>query len=133
MKILCFLLMIFPAVVSAESLIVNVTGVKPGEGDVRVGVFKNAEESPEGTYFKGVAVEGEAKTVRVEVDNLESGQFAVSVFQDIDGSEKLNKNIVGKPKEPYGFSGKWKSGAASFKDALIELESGGLELTINMK
>ena len=78
-------------------------------------------------------MEGEAKTVRVEVDNLEPGQYAVSVFQDIDGSKKINKNLVGMPKEPYGFSGKWKSGAASFKDALIELESGGSELTINMK
>jgi uncharacterized protein (DUF2141 family) len=133
MKALCFFLAILPAIAAADTLTVNVSGVKPGKGDVRVGIFKGPEEFPEGSYFKGIAVPGDAQTMRIEVEDLEPGQYAISVFQDIDGTEKLNKNFVGMPKEPYGFSGNWKSGGASFKDALINLEANGSEISIKMK
>ncbi len=32
------------------------------------------------------------------------GKIAIAVFQDLNGNGKLDKNIVGMPKEPYGFS-----------------------------
>ena len=71
--------------------------------------------------------------MRIEIEELEPGQYTVSVFQDLDGTEKLDKNFVGMPREPYGFSGKWESGGSSFKDALIELEAGGTEISVKMK
>ena len=39
MKVVALFLMMLPFVVTAEALTINVTGVKPGAGDVRVGVF----------------------------------------------------------------------------------------------
>ena len=53
-----------PAVVAAETLVVNVSGIKAGKGGVRVGVFNSADEFPDGEYFKGVAVAGDADTMR---------------------------------------------------------------------
>jgi uncharacterized protein (DUF2141 family) len=137
MKLRGFLIWVFliccPTTVLAETLVVNVSGVKAGKGDVRVGVFNSADEFPDGKYFKGVAVSGDSETMRIEVKDLPLGNYAVSVFQDFNGNEKVDKNFLGIPKEPYGFSGKWKSGAASFEDAIIDLKPEGTEILIKMK
>ena len=40
-----------------------------------------------------------------EINNLLSyGEYAVTLFVDLDGNKKLNKNFLGIPKEQYGFS-----------------------------
>jgi uncharacterized protein (DUF2141 family) len=133
MRIAVLLLVLFPSLAAADSLIVEVSGITPGKGDVRLGVFQGPEEFPEGNGYRGVAVPGKAETMRIEINDLKPGAYSVSVFQDFNGNEKVDKNFVGKPKEPYGFSGKWKKGRASFEDALIELPAGGTEISIGMK
>jgi uncharacterized protein (DUF2141 family) len=35
---------------------------------------------------------------------LPAGNYAVSAYQDLNGNGKLDKNLVGIPSEPYGFS-----------------------------
>ena len=132
-KLFTVLMMTLPALAVADSLVVNVSGIAPGKGDVRIGVFNGPETFPEGTYYKGVAVPGDAETMRLEIDGLEPGRYAVSVFQDFNGNEVVDKNFIGIPKEPYGFSGSWKSGGASFDKAVIEVPEGGTEITINMR
>ena len=122
-----------PALATGESLVVNVSGIKAGEGDVRVGVFDAEEAFPNGTGITGVELAADAETMRIEVTGLSPGRYAISVMQDLNGNKKLDTNFFGSPKEPYGFSGKWKSGRASFEDALIELVSGGSEISIRMK
>ena len=40
-----------------------------------------------------------------EINNVLSyGEYAVTLFVDLDGNTKLNKNFLGIPKEQYGFS-----------------------------
>ena len=40
-----------------------------------------------------------------EINNVLSyGEYAVTLFVDVDGNKKLNKNFLGIPKEQYGFS-----------------------------
>lgn len=39
-----------------------------------------------------------------DVNNLPIGEYGISVFQDINNNNKLDKTFFGKPKEPYGFS-----------------------------
>jgi uncharacterized protein (DUF2141 family) len=118
---------------AAQTLVLNVSGIEVGRGDVRIGVFDAAEEFPYGASLKGLAVAGDAKNIRIEVTGLPPGRYAISLMQDFNGNEKLDKYAIGMPKEPYGFSGKWKRRAASFDDAIIELQSGGTEISIKMK
>ena len=132
-NVFAFLIMALPVIAVAESLVVNVSGIAPGKGDVRVGVFNAPEQFPEGTYSKAVAVPGDAETLRLEVDGLEPGRYAVSVFQDFNGNEAVDKNFIGIPKEPYGFSGNWKSGSTSFEKAVIDVPEGGAEISIKMR
>ena len=42
---------------------------------------------------------------KTEINNvLPYGEYAVTLFVDLDGNKKLNKNFLGIPKEQYGFS-----------------------------
>lgn len=55
--------------------------------------------------------------------DLPPGRYAIKAFHDLDGNGKLNKNLVGIPQEPYGFSGKkHKLGLPpAMEDQLIDL------------
>jgi uncharacterized protein (DUF2141 family) len=100
-----------------------------------VAVFDNAhrEEFPEGTYLYGAEVPATAEQVTVSITDVPHGQYAIAVIQDLNENQKLDRNIFTKPTEPYGFSGAWKSGKASFEDALIDTEKAGYAITIKVK
>jgi uncharacterized protein (DUF2141 family) len=54
---------------------------------------------------------------------LPKGEYAVSVYHDLNANEILDKNIFGAPKEPYGFSKNFKPfmSAPKFDDVKIIL------------
>jgi uncharacterized protein (DUF2141 family) len=118
---------------SAETLSVTVSNVKVGKGKVRVGLFNQENEFPDGKIFKGEVAVSEKGVVTVVFKDLKPGIYAVSVFQDINGNKVIDKNFLGIPKEPYGFSGAWKSGGSSFDKSAFELKQGGAEISIKMK
>lgn len=118
-----------------DTLRVTVKGLKAGEGNIRVAVFDDdhREEFPEGQYLYSAEVPASAEQVTVAIANVPPGKYAIAVIQDLNGNKKLDRNIFTKPKEPYGFSGSWKSGGASYEEALIDTEKVGSAITIKLK
>ncbi len=53
----------------------------------------------------------------------------------MNGNEKLDKNFVGWPVEPYGFSRDAKGliGPPAFEDASFQVDDGANTITINLK
>lgn len=43
-----------------------------------------------------------------KIDDLKYGEYAFVTFQDMDGNGEFEKNKIGIPKEPYGFSNDFK-------------------------
>ncbi|MFT3803264.1 MAG: DUF2141 domain-containing protein [Burkholderiaceae bacterium] len=41
---------------------------------------------------------------RFRFDQLPPGDYAIAVYQDVNGNGKLDTNMVGMPREPFGFS-----------------------------
>ncbi len=121
--------------VSAETLVVTVDGIQAGKGNLRVCVFDDAhrEEFPEGECLYGVEVPAVQKQMPVEIANVDPGEYAIAVIQDLNGNKKLDRNFLKIPKEPYGFSGAWKSGAASYEEALIDTEKVGFAISVDLK
>jgi len=83
--------------------IVNITDKK---AIVYIVVFDHEDGFPfkgeKGIFqWKGTPAEAE-KGVST---GLPDGNYAVAVFQDIDGNGKLTKWFFGKPREPYGLLG----------------------------
>jgi uncharacterized protein (DUF2141 family) len=137
-KILKFVfvcLAIIPCVAYADTLLVTVNGVKAGEGNLRIAVFDEAhrDEFPDGEYLSGVEVPATGEEMTVEIPNVDSGEYAIAIIQDINENEMLDKNFLGIPKEPYGFSGKWKRGGSSYDKALFNTDDVGFAITISLK
>jgi len=121
--------------VLAGTLQVTVTGIKSGQGNLRIAVFDEAHraEFSEGKYLHSAEVAATEEQMTVKIPNVEPGEYAIAVIQDLNENGKLDRNLVRIPKEPYGFSGDWKWGAASFDEALINTETDGESLTIKLK
>jgi uncharacterized protein (DUF2141 family) len=129
----CLALVAFSA--SADTLQVTVSGIKAGQGSLRVAVFDEAhrDQFAEGKYLYGTEVPAEAGEMTVEIPDLESAEYAVAVIQDLNGNGKLDRNMFKIPKEPYGFSGSWKWGGASYDEASFHTDDVKYSLTINLK
>ena len=125
----------FPYVANADTLRVTVNGVKAGEGSLRVAVCDEANRNdfPDGKFLLDAVVPATGNRMTVEFSDVDQGEYAVAVFQDLNENETLDKNFLGIPKEPYGFSGKWKSGGSTYDKALFNTDEVGFEITIMLK
>ncbi len=119
----------------ADTLLVTVSGMKARRGNLRVAVFDQAhrDEFPEGKYLHSAEVPATAEQMTVEIPDVEAGKYAIAVFQDLNENGKLDKNLFRIPKEPYGFSGAWKSGGASFNKAMFSTADVGFSVSIRLK
>ena len=63
------------------------------------------------------------------------GKYAISVYHDVNGNQRLDSNMVGIPSEPYGFSrdARGKMGPPSFDDAAFEVGKDNVNLTLRVK
>lgn len=127
-----------PLASQAADLIVWVGNIQQDAGQVMVGIFDTAEAFPK-TVSKGAFVPAKERDasgrVRVVVSGLLPGQYAASVFHDIDGNGKLNSNLMGLPTEPYGFSNDARGtfGPPSFKEAAFSMGDQDITLQVQVK
>lgn len=92
-------------------------------GKVYFAIFDKASQFPKGKPVKtgSVAVSGQS-IVSATVD-LPAGEYAVSTFLDENNNGKLDQNVVGIPKERFGFSNNPRilTGAPSFNDCAVRV------------
>jgi len=64
--------------------------------------------------------------------DLASGSYAIMVFHDVNSNDKLDTNLLGMPKEPWGGSLQGKSvfGAPGWNDTKFELTDAGKSIDI---
>ena len=101
----------------------KVSGVRPGQGPVRVAVFSEGSDFP--NHEKAattLTLPSKANLTEGSVDALPSGKFALAVYQDLNNDGKLNRSNFGLPMEPYGFSNNARGqfGPPSFQAAMLE-------------
>ena len=86
-------------------LCVRVVGFTSDDGVVKIGLFNSAQRyAARAGSFKKVKLPVKDKMCLWVIDRLPYGEYAVMLYHDENGNDKLDKNIVGVPKEPYGFS-----------------------------
>ncbi len=57
--------------------------------------------------------------------DLPSGEYALVIYQDDNGNGRLDKNFIGIPREPLGFSNRyWPQGRPTYTHAAFRLEEG---------
>lgn len=115
-----------PAAV-AGNLTIDVSGITPDRGKVYIAIYDRADTFPSGRQRVSQVLEPNDRHLIAHFNNLPPGQYAAAAFQDFNGNGKLDKNFMGIPKEPYGFSQETRGsrGPPSFVEAAVTLNPDG--------
>jgi len=108
---------------------VNVSDVS---GDLFVAVYDNESDFMDKEVFQTIA---KVKDENVIIDlPLSDGEYAISVFHDLNGNKELDKNWMGIPTEPYGFSNnaRGKFGPPTYNQCKVKITDGTTRLTIKL-
>ena len=109
----------------AATVEVHVTGVAAGKGKVNVAVCDQAR------FLKQCAYSGSAPAREgdntIAIRGVPPGSWAVLAYQDENENDELDRNLIGIPRENYGFSrdARGKFGPPSFEDAAIAVREDG--------
>jgi uncharacterized protein (DUF2141 family) len=123
-----------PAAPSCK-LVVHIDGFRNQKGDAGVTVFTSPDGWPENNQkaflHGGHPFSGENTTVELQ---LPPGRYAVAAIHDENSNHKLDRNMIGWPKEGFGFSNNPKVGltAPSFDSAAIQVGCPATETTIHL-
>jgi uncharacterized protein (DUF2141 family) len=112
------------------TLILKVTGLRSEKGQIRIAVFNSSEkwlrEQP--IYWSTINVD--SQTVTWRINDVLYGDYGVAVFHDENSNGKVDKNVLGIPLEPYGFSNnvkvtfgppKWEEAKFTVKGSTAEV------------
>jgi outer membrane protein len=59
------------------------------------------------------------------MEDVEAGEYALMVYFDENGNKRIDKNFIGIPNEPLGFSNRYRpKGPPAYKRAAFKLEQG---------
>lgn len=121
----------------AGDIKLNITGCTPGK-DVRVALYSTPEDFSKNTAGMNARTQvkkAEGNYVDISFIGLPAGKYAIAVFSDSNGNQKLDSNILGMPTEPYGFSNEARNltSKPSFEQAAFEVGGGVIEQTIQLK
>jgi uncharacterized protein (DUF2141 family) len=144
----------------AADLEVEVRGARPGAGEIRAAIFDRegfevdteirAMVSPSGEISAGVFT-GDAefprppidrltvipttRTLRMTFPDLEPGEYAVGVYQDLNGNGRLDATVARNPTEPWGVSNnaRPKGRPLNWDDAKFTLPPEGAKIVIELR
>jgi len=125
-QILGFLLTLLSLNLSAQSssqVSITIEGIQK-KGTLMVGLYNQADDfTVVQKTFKNQSIDVTGKSINLSFSDLPHGEYALAIFQDMNSNGKLDKNIFGKPTEPYGFSNNIKPtfSAPTFKDCSFVL------------
>jgi uncharacterized protein (DUF2141 family) len=105
---------------------VEVLNLKSSKGYVLVSLYNNAKDFPKDAkqaIGKGKATIENGRAI-VTFNNLPAGKYAAAILHDENNNLKMDFNIVGMPKEGYGFSNDAKGlfGPPSFEKASFNVD-----------
>ncbi|WP_169720053.1 DUF2141 domain-containing protein [Dyadobacter alkalitolerans] len=119
----------------AMTLNVEFTNIKKGQGKLWIAIYKPEEkfaskEKPK--IYRIVDVKGAAP--QLVAFDLAPGRYALAVYHDLNSNGVLDKNFVGIPKEPYGFSKNFrpKFSAPKFEDCEFVFKDPGQKINVKL-
>jgi uncharacterized protein (DUF2141 family) len=122
---------------TSSTLTVNISGARNAKGKIGVTVFKSADGFPSETakaiFRQIVDIDPHGLGANVVFKDVPTGTYAVAVLHDENGNGKMDKNLLGIPKEGYGASNNppKKMRPPTFDEAKFSLDAR--EKTIEIK
>ncbi|MBM7127697.1 DUF2141 domain-containing protein [Dyella flava] len=119
----------------ASNLIVTVDGVRSTNGTIHIDL-NNSEASwkNKAPPFATGTVKAAPGAVTYTFNNVTPGLYSIDVFQDTDGSGKMQTGMFGKPRGGYGFSNNLTlMGKPSFDQANFQVTDQDTSVLIHLK
>lgn len=115
-------------------LTVNITHLSKSGGTLRVALYKPGGKFGKTTpdFYKNIAItQPENHQVVFEVP---PGTYAIAIYHDLNDNNKLDRNMVGYPKEPFGFSNNYRPRVAApdFEDCAFKVPEQGAAVSIKL-
>lgn len=114
-------------------LTLNIQNIELLQGNIIIGIY-NSEIGflEKNTALKRYVINADKATKQLIIKDLPLGDYAISLFHDKNSDGICNRNFMGIPKEPYGFSNNFKPqfSAPKFKDCKFVLDKDHI---INIK
>ena len=120
---------------ATATLTIQMNEAGGGKGTVRLGLFNETSDFPMGKPFRGVNVEMTGGKATAVFKDLEPGTYAATAYLDKNNNGKIDKNLLGKPTEPYGFSNNARGmfGPPKFEEARFQLIAGETAISFDLK
>ncbi|MEH6435402.1 DUF2141 domain-containing protein [Massilia sp. DD77] len=126
--------LLLPAAASvAATLEVRVSNVAAGKGTVNVAVC-DKERFLKQCLYSASAPASAAETI-VRIEGVPPGTWAVLAYQDVNENKELDRNVLGIPKENYGFSrdARGSFGPPGFEAAAIQVNGDMATAAIKLR
>jgi len=116
---------------------IKITGIKSAKGNIAIGVFKDQASFEKEKSFKNFIFDKKALVngnLNVVI-KLEPGTYGLTLLDDENTNNKMEKNMIGLPKEGFGFSNFFleKLKRPLFNDFKVNLNNNQNKVEIKVK
>jgi len=101
---------------------VTVTNINTMSGNIHVGLFNTSKHFLiEGKEYQTASKKVEDDSIVIVLNDIPKGNYAISLYHDINADKECNLNFFGAPVEPFGFSNNYRPiiSKPSFDDCKI--------------
>ena len=112
---------------------IKVQGIKNKKGSISIAIFKSDDDFKNEKFSHVTRIKADSEVIHT-FEKIEYGVYAVAVYHDENDNLKLDLNLVGFPKEGYGFSNNIKGvlGPPKFKDTSFQINQSISNFTIQL-
>lgn len=117
-------------------LLIRVSGIPSGDGKLLIGIYNKEEGFMDMTKtYRNITLDARKYQMQISIPDLPAGNYAIAVFHDANANGKLDKNMLGIPKEAYGFSNNARGsfGPPSYKDCLFTVGTDRKEISLKLR
>lgn len=131
---LAALLAAAPACAEPAKLVVRLTGIGDGGGQLRVSLYREPETfRKEDRALHVATLPAASGNAEVAFDGLEPGRYAVMAYHDANGDKHLNLRLGMFPTEGYGLSNNPKAiGPPKFADSAFDVAPPAKSVNISI-
>ena len=128
------LVLIYSDTRAQSSLEIHVNNIKSKKGSIQFGLFTTEADYLKNPIEKKV-IKSTGKDVTVVFENLQPGDYALSIIHDENENGQLDSNALGIPKEGFAFGNNalGSFGPPPFDKAKITIASEDVKQEIKLK
>jgi len=115
-------------------LTVRIVGIEELKGNIMLVICDQKDHFLSDEFYKSEIIPVRDNNYVTATWDIPPGEYAISVYHDINSDEELNANFIGIPREPYGFSNNAKGtfGPPDYEEAKFMLTASGLVKEIKL-